>query len=49
MSSFNTDVGALLADIVEEAGRLVLPLWKSGLEVFSKADESPVTEADRRC
>ena len=48
MSSFNTDVGALLADIVEEAGRLVLPLWKSGLEVFSKADESPVTEADRR-
>jgi 3'(2'), 5'-bisphosphate nucleotidase len=48
MSDFNTDIGALLADIVEEAGRLVLPLWKSGLEVFSKADESPVTEADRR-
>ena len=48
MSDFNTDVGALLADIVEEAGRLVLPLWKSGLTVYSKADESPVTEADRR-
>lgn len=48
MSDFNTDIGALLADIVEEAGRLVLPLWKSGLEVFSKADDSPVTEADRR-
>ncbi|WP_340645042.1 3'(2'),5'-bisphosphate nucleotidase CysQ [Phenylobacterium sp.] len=48
MSNFNTDIGPLLADIVEEAGRLVLPLWKSGLEVFSKADESPVTEADRR-
>lgn len=48
MSDFNTDVGALLADIVEEAGRLVLPLWKSGLTVHSKADDSPVTEADRR-
>ncbi|CAN5830994.1 3'(2'),5'-bisphosphate nucleotidase CysQ [soil metagenome] len=48
MSDFNTDIGPLLADIVEEAGRLVLPLWKSGLTVHSKADDSPVTEADRR-
>ncbi|HEY1561423.1 MAG TPA: 3'(2'),5'-bisphosphate nucleotidase CysQ [Caulobacteraceae bacterium] len=42
------DLGARLADIVEEAARLILPLWKSGLEVIAKADESPVTEADRR-
>ena len=42
------DLGARLADIVEEAARLILPLWKSGLEVTAKADESPVTEADRR-
>jgi 3'(2'), 5'-bisphosphate nucleotidase len=41
-------LGALLADITEEAGRLILPLWKSGCEVSAKADESPVTEADRR-
>ena len=41
-------IGALLADIVEEAGALILPLWKSGLTVLAKADESPVTEADRR-
>lgn len=43
-----TDIGERLADICEEAARLILPLWKSGLEVHSKADESPVTEADRR-
>jgi len=43
-----TDVGPILADICEEAGRLVLPLWKSGLTVHTKADESPVTEADRQ-
>ncbi len=43
-----TDVGPILADICEEAARLVLPLWKSGLTVHTKADESPVTEADQR-
>jgi len=42
------DIGSVLADICEEAGRLVLPLWKSDLVVDRKADESPVTEADRR-
>lgn len=42
------DPGPVLADIAEEAGRLILPLWRSELTVFSKADESPVTEADRR-
>lgn len=42
------DAGPVLADICEAAGRLVLPLWKSGLAVHTKSDESPVTEADRR-
>lgn len=41
-------VGAKLADITEEAARLILPLWRSGLAVTTKADESPVTEADQR-
>ncbi|MES2897102.1 MAG: 3'(2'),5'-bisphosphate nucleotidase CysQ [Pseudomonadota bacterium] len=44
----SNDLGAALADICEEAAALILPLWKSGLTVFSKADESPVTEADRQ-
>jgi 3'(2'), 5'-bisphosphate nucleotidase len=47
-SPADNDLGARLAEIVEEAARLILPLWKSGLEVSAKADESPVTEADRR-
>jgi 3'(2'), 5'-bisphosphate nucleotidase len=42
------ELGARLADIAEEAARLILPLWKSGLDVISKADDSPVTEADQR-
>jgi 3'(2'), 5'-bisphosphate nucleotidase len=42
------DVGPILADVCEQASRLILPLWKSGLTVLTKADESPVTEADRR-
>jgi 3'(2'), 5'-bisphosphate nucleotidase len=46
--SLGNDVGARLADICEEAARLILPLWRSGLTVITKADESPVTEADRR-
>ena len=41
-------MGAELAEIAEEAAALILPLWRTGLEVVSKADESPVTEADRR-
>lgn len=40
--------GHCLADIVEEAARLILPLWRSDLTVDSKADNSPVTEADRQ-
>ncbi len=42
------DLGALLAEIAEEAAELILPLWKSELAVDAKADQSPVTEADRR-
>lgn len=41
-------IGPELARIAEEAAALILPLWRSGITVDSKADESPVTEADRR-
>jgi 3'(2'), 5'-bisphosphate nucleotidase len=41
------DIGAELAEICEAAAALILPLWRSGLAVTHKADESPVTEADR--
>ena len=40
--------GLALVEICEAAARLILPLWRSGLTVMSKADESPVTEADQR-
>lgn len=46
--SNDNDIGATLADICEIAAELVLPLWRSGLEVLTKADESPVTVADQR-
>ena len=42
------DVGAVLAEICEAAAGVILPLWRSGLAVIRKADESPVTEADRQ-
>jgi 3'(2'), 5'-bisphosphate nucleotidase len=42
------DIGAELADICEAAAGLILPLWRSGLAVSHKSDESPVTEADRQ-
>lgn len=44
----SNDIGAELAEICEAAARLILPLWRSGLSVTHKADESPVTEADHR-
>jgi len=40
--------GAAFADIVEAASAVILPLWRSGLTVDTKSDDSPVTEADRR-
>ena len=42
------ELGERLCAITIEAARLILPLWRSGLTVDSKADNSPVTEADRR-
>ena len=47
-TSDKNDIGAELADICEAAARLILPLWRSGLAVTTKSDESPVTEADRQ-
>lgn len=44
----DNDVGQALAEICEAAAALILPLWRTGLEVTHKADESPVTEADQR-
>jgi 3'(2'), 5'-bisphosphate nucleotidase len=40
--------GAVFADIVEAASAVILPLWRSGITVDTKSDDSPVTEADRR-
>jgi 3'(2'), 5'-bisphosphate nucleotidase len=42
------DIGLVLAEICEAAAALILPLWRSGIEVMNKADESPVTVADQR-
>ena len=36
-----------LADIAEDAARVILPYWRNGVTVESKADDSPVTRADR--
>ncbi len=40
-------MGPLLADIVEEAAAVILPLWRGVFTTHHKADHSPVTEADR--
>lgn len=45
------DFDALVAPILEtmlEAGAVVMDVYNSDFEVFGKADQSPVTEADRR-
>ena len=42
------EVGEALAQIVEAASALILPLWRTGVSVDTKSDDSPVTEADRR-
>jgi 3'(2'), 5'-bisphosphate nucleotidase len=46
--SATNEVGPELAEICQAAAALILPLWRSGLAVTRKADESPVTEADHR-
>jgi 3'(2'), 5'-bisphosphate nucleotidase len=43
----DADIGLVLAEIVEEAAGVILPFWETEMEVTQKADESPVTEADR--
>ena len=48
MPPLDARFGSVLADLCEEAADLVRPLWKSGLTVDRKLDDSPVTEADRR-
>ena len=48
MGTDAADIAADLAEITAAAARLILPLWRSGLEVTAKADDSTVTEADRR-
>jgi 3'(2'), 5'-bisphosphate nucleotidase len=42
------NIGPLLADIVEEAAAVILPLWRGEFAVSHKSDSSPVTEADQR-
>jgi len=48
MNATTNDIGLGLADICEAAAELILPLWRSGVDIIRKADNSPVTEADRR-
>ncbi|WP_396594258.1 3'(2'),5'-bisphosphate nucleotidase CysQ [Brevundimonas sp. R86498] len=36
-----------LAEIAEAASQVILPYWRAGGEVFTKADDSPVTLADQ--
>lgn len=43
-----TALGESLARIAWEAGLLIMPLWRSDLDVETKLDSSPVTIADRR-
>jgi 3'(2'), 5'-bisphosphate nucleotidase len=42
------DLGSVLADIALEAAEVILPFWRGDFTVERKADESPVTEADRK-
>jgi 3'(2'), 5'-bisphosphate nucleotidase len=44
----DAELGRALAEITEEAAALILPLWRTGVTVHAKADQSPVTEADQR-
>ena len=36
-----------IADIAEDASRVILPYWRSGVVVTTKSDDSPVTLADQ--
>ena len=46
MTDFNTDLHKRLLEGVREAGRLVLEIYQHDFEVETKADDSPLTEAD---
>lgn len=41
-------LGPALAAVAEEASAVILPFWRADAAVERKADDSPVTEADRR-
>ena len=41
------DFARKLSEITEEAAGIILPYWRTGLVAESKADDSPVTQADR--
>jgi 3'(2'), 5'-bisphosphate nucleotidase len=48
--ALDLESGALalaIAEIAEEAARLILPYWRSNTAVETKSDDSPVTQADR--
>ena len=42
----NSEIGAVLAGIVEEASAVIMPFWRGEFTLERKADLSPVTEAD---
>ena len=42
----NSEIGAVLAAIVEEASAVIMPFWRGEFTLQRKADFSPVTEAD---
>jgi 3'(2'), 5'-bisphosphate nucleotidase len=44
----SSHLGQAFADIVEAASAVILPIWRTGVTVDVKSDQSPVTEADRR-
>ena len=48
--ALDLESGALalaIAEIAEDAARLILPYWRSDTAVETKSDDSPVTQADR--
>jgi 3'(2'), 5'-bisphosphate nucleotidase len=44
----HSEAGARLAEIVEAAAGVILPIWRTGVSVQTKTDDSPVTVADQR-
>lgn len=41
------ELAETLAEIAEAAAEVILPYWRSGVAAETKADDSPVTQADR--